>query len=602
MVYNPDKDTKAIEKRALRSLEDFIDRSKIISAYLDDNDKTPSWDGHLYLFSDKKDKSHFIGRIPVQIKGAEVKLSKLKKFKFPIEVNDLKAYLHEPTVYIVCLEKENSNERLLFYRRLLPETIKNILKGKEKQITINVLMHKFPQKLDDFENQMLVFLGDSNKQIAFADNQNVLNQNEIIKRDIKNFTFLAPPIKMDGMELLRYLSMTPTFFYAKIDKELDIEMPLSGGRMIFEFEKNINKGVSVGGKKFFEEYICKIKEGKMYILIDNIITIIFDFVQDRSTKVELKINTRFYLLKEAIRKTEFLIAIYNVGKINIGGKELDINANMKELIDRLSNILPEWKAFQNVLDKLHVEKEFDIRDIKKEQIPLIKILIKTIGEGELVDIGEQKPCLYSIDISNIKLLLLLTVDSSGKSMLSDFFNKRIITYIKCNTEEVEASVFTYLRNNCLWKDIDNIPYQEIIPSYIDSSKRNKNTNSMANNDLLSILKAYDFLENKDKKKSEHLLNVANQINGWLIENDPLKSNKLMNLINHYQIIKRQRDLDNSEINELSIYLKNEQVSHLNKVAICLLLDDMKELSKWIKKCSNEEIETMKEYPIWIFKK
>ena len=58
MVYNPDKDTTAIEKRALRSLEDFIDRSKIISSYLDYNDKTPSWDGHLYLFSDKKDKSN----------------------------------------------------------------------------------------------------------------------------------------------------------------------------------------------------------------------------------------------------------------------------------------------------------------------------------------------------------------------------------------------------------------------------------------------------------------------------------------------------------------------------------------------------------------
>ena len=268
MVYNPDKDTTAIEKRALRSLEDFIDRSKIISSYLDYNDKTPSWDGHLYLFSDKKDKSHFIGRIPVQIKGTEVKQFKLNKFKFPIEVNDLKAYLHDPTVYIVCLEKENSCERLLFYRRLLPETIKHILKGKEKQIKINVLMHNFPQKLDDFENQMLVFLGDSRKQISFADNQNVLNQNEIIKRDIKNFTFLAPSSNMNEVELLQYLSTTPTYIYAKIDNGLDLEMPVLGERMILKFERNVNKGISVGGKKFFEEYVCKIEEGKMCILID----------------------------------------------------------------------------------------------------------------------------------------------------------------------------------------------------------------------------------------------------------------------------------------------------------------------------------------------
>ena len=511
MVYNPDKDTTAIEKRALRSLEDFIDRSKIISSYLDYNDKTPSWDGHLYLFSDKKDKSHFIGRIPVQIKGTEVKQFKLNKFKFPIEVNDLKAYLHDPTVYIVCLEKENSCERLLFYRRLLPETIKHILKGKEKQIKINVLMHNFPQKLDDFENQMLVFLGDSRKQISFADNQNVLNQNEIIKRDIKNFTFLAPSSNMNEVELLQYLSTTPTYIYAKIDNGLDLEMPVLGERMILKFERNVNKGISVGGKKFFEEYVCKIEEGKMCILIDNIITIIFDNVHDRSTKVEITIKTEFYHLKDTIRKAEFLISIYNVGKINIGDKELNINVNIKELADRLSNILPEWKAFQNVLDKLHVEKEFNIRDIKKEQFPLIKLLIKTIGEGKPVDIGEQENGAYAIEISNIKLLLLLTVDSSGKSMFSDFFEEKIITYTKKDSEKAEASVFTYLRKNRLWIDIDNIPYQEIIPSYIDSSKRNKDTISLANDDLLSILKAYDFLKNKDEKKSDHLLKTANYI-------------------------------------------------------------------------------------------
>lgn len=599
MVYNPDKDTTAIEKRALRSLEDFIDRSKIISSYLDYNDKTPSWDGHLYLFSDKKDKSHFIGRIPVQIKGTEVKQFKLNKFKFPIEVNDLKAYLHEPTVYIVCLEKENSCERLLLYRRLLPETIKHILKGKEKQIKINVLMHKFPQKLDDFENQLLVFLGDSNKQIAFADNMNVLNQNEIIKRDIKNFTFLAPPIKMDGIELLRYLSMTPTFFYAKIDQELDIEMPLSGGRMIFKFERNVNKGISVGGKKFFDEYVCKIKEGKIYIYIGNIFTIAIDNVDNPS----IKTNIDFCFLNDSIKTAEFLIAINNNGgKIDIGGYELNIKPNDKKIIDRLSNTLPEWKAFQNVLDKLHVEKKLDLRDIKEKEVPLIRVLIKTIGEGELVEIGGQKTCVYSINISNIKLLLLSTVDSSGKSMFSDFFEEKIRIYTKNKTVEVEASVFTYLRNNCLWKSIDNIPYEKIIPSYIELSKRNKDTYSIANDDLLSILKAYDFLKNKDEKKSEHLLKTANQLNSWLIENDPIKSNKLMNLINHYQIIKRQRDLNNNEINELSLYLKKEQVAYLYKAAISLLLDDMTELSKWIKKCSKEELKKMKEYPIWIFKK
>lgn len=598
MAHNPDKDNKAIEKRALRSLEDFIDRSKIISSYLDDNDKTPSWDGHLYLFSDKKDKNHFKGRVPVQVKGTEVKQFKLNNFKFPIEVNDLKAYLHEPTVYIVCQEKENSSERLLFYRRLLPETIKPILKGKEKQTKINVLMHVFPQKLNDFEDQMLVFLSDSKKQISFADNQKVLSLNEITKRGIKNYTFSSPSNNMNEVELLKYLSITPTYLYVKIDKELNIQMPVSGGRMIFEFETKVNKDIFVGGKKFFDEFTFKIKEGKTYVSISNIITIIID---DENTITTTKAYVEFNYLKDSIRKAEFLIAINDVGTINIGGQEFNIKINEKELIDKLSNILPEWKAFQNILDKLHVEKDLDIRSIKKEETPIIKALIKTIGEGKLVELGAKESSIYFAEISNIKILLLLTIDSSGKCMLSDFFNNKTITYIMNNTKKVEVTSFTYLRNNFLWKDIDNIPYEEIMPSYIALSKKNKYIYRIANDDLLSILKAYDFLKNKDEQKSEHLLNIANQINSWLIENDSLK-NQLTNLINYYQIIKRQRNLDHEEINKLSLYLKNKEVPYTYKVAICLLLDNTKEFSIWIKKCTKEEINIMKNYPIWIFKK
>ena len=51
------KDTKAIEEKALNYLKSFIEDSRVISQFIDDNDKEPCWDGHLYLYGNCSVKS-----------------------------------------------------------------------------------------------------------------------------------------------------------------------------------------------------------------------------------------------------------------------------------------------------------------------------------------------------------------------------------------------------------------------------------------------------------------------------------------------------------------------------------------------------------------
>ena len=66
-------DTIAIEKKAINRFEGYLENSEILSAQIDRNDKTPCWDGHLYVFQvGYRDKDHLVGRISVQIKGKEV--------------------------------------------------------------------------------------------------------------------------------------------------------------------------------------------------------------------------------------------------------------------------------------------------------------------------------------------------------------------------------------------------------------------------------------------------------------------------------------------------------------------------------------------------
>lgn len=228
MATETTRDNKAIEEKALLCFKGYIVDSKVISQFLDENDKEPCWDGHLYLYSDPvKDKIHLIGRIPVQVKGTEVSRFVLKKYKFTIEMDDLKAYLNEPTVFVVCQEKKDSKERELFYRCLLPETVKNIIKGKEKQKTVNVLMHRIPENLIDFEDLMQVFYGDRKKQLSFTDKK-PFTIDDVQKRGINEFSFFAPTHSIDRMELMKYLSTHPSYIYAKVDKELDFRSSCVG--------------------------------------------------------------------------------------------------------------------------------------------------------------------------------------------------------------------------------------------------------------------------------------------------------------------------------------------------------------------------------------
>ena len=163
------KDTKEIEEKALNYFKSFIEDSKVISQYLKENDREPCWDGHLYLYSEgERNKEHLLGRVPVQIKGTEVPRFITKKWKYTLEKVDLKAYLTEPTFFIVCQIKQDSKERMLFHRELLPNLVKTLLRDMGDNDTRKTLFHPLTENLTEFENQLKVFMSNSKRMVSFA--------------------------------------------------------------------------------------------------------------------------------------------------------------------------------------------------------------------------------------------------------------------------------------------------------------------------------------------------------------------------------------------------------------------------------------------------
>lgn len=593
------KDRKAIEEKALLCFKEYIVDSEVISQFIDENDKEPCWDGHIYLYSEpQKDKKHLIGRIPVQIKGTEVRRFISKKYHFKIEVDDLKAYLHEPTVYIVCQEKENSKERKLFYRRLLPETIKNILKGKEKQNSVSVLMHSVPESLIEFENLMKVFHGDSKKQLSFADKKS-LTMDDARKRGINEFSFLMPTKIMSPIELMKYASTHTSFIYAKIDKDLDIEVPIADGPFSFKFRQDVKKEIAVNGKIFYDSYTNEIIDGKMIISINDFLILTLPLENKKEIKLEIK--NHLNSLKSSIKEHDFLLAIHDAGELTINGFTIKLKINEKNNIEQIRQKVFQWKRLQKVLEILHVNKDLDLSSITEEQGQFIDILIDTFLNKNSISIEKKENTILLQEISNVKLLMYIYTNSEGKGVLGDFFDHRIDIRYQVNTSKtIKASPFSYLQNEDLWVKCDNIPYEMQISSYKNLGGDYEHIYELANLDLLSMIKAYDIVEKDDTHKRVQLSEAINNLDNWLLSTDKSDERHLIHTINHYQIIKRHRCYTEDEIDSIKSLYTNDEISMQIKVCLSLLLDDMQSFHTWYKNCTDSEKTQLKSWPIWRF--
>lgn len=594
-------DSTAIEKKAILCLEEYLVDSKVVRSNVKENDKEPSWDGHLYLFrSPAKDKNVQVGRVPVQVKGHEVSKIKIKKFSFPIEVADLRAYLHEPTVYIVCQEKINSKERLLFYRCLLPETIKHILKDKARQKTIRVHMNRMPDDVKSFEDILFTFKHDSIKQLSFSD-RDPFTMKDAIDKKINKFSFIAPGHISDKIELMGYLSTHHTFLYAQFDKELQIEIPISDGPMEFKFHRDVKENIKVGNTVFFTEFSSDIEDGNLVIRAGNILSLTYDITHKKFIDSALNLNCPSHSLTDKIKEAELVLALNEQGSITIGDTTLQLGVKDQGLIAEVRTLLPSWKKLQQLLNLFHVTKEFDINGVTEEQGKLIDMLIKTIIDQEPVEIPGQESKVILMEISNVKLLVLLTANKEGKCMFSDFFSHKLsLRYKFSDTESVEASSFSYLQNDNLWQKCDNIPFSEQIPDYERLSSNGIPIFDVVNWDVLFMLKAYDAIEFEDSKRASVLIEQIRKVNEWLRKNDTDINRNTIHLINHYQIQIRLRQLADNEIQELSEILQEEDVSPFLKSGICLLLKDLSAYDHWLSKCSEEERKKIKAYPIYRF--
>ena len=594
-------DTKAIEEKALNHFKSFIEDSKVISQFIADNDKEPCWDGHLYLYADGiRDKEHLQGRVPIQIKGTEVGRFVTKKWKFKLEKADLKAYLEEPTFFIVCQVKKDSKERMLFFRELLPDLVNKLLRDMGKNATRMTLFHPLTEDLKEFEDQLMVFLSNSKKMISFAHSK-LLSMEEALKKGVKEFSFIAPSKYVDRLQLMKYLSTHSSYIYAKISKELDVDMPLSNGPGRFIFQRDDDGEVRVGDKVYFKGYHNEIKDGRIIIKIGNVMTINMPMDNTDVEQATVKLTTKAKYLKESINEAEFGVALNDTGALSVGMLNLQMKVHEKEYVEELRQKLIRWKELDNVLEKLHVTKPFDLTAITDDQGKLIDLLIETVGNGNMVNLPGQETTLLLLEIGNIKLLLWCAVGKDGMCAIGDFFDRSIrIAYKISEDETINVSPYSYLQLDKLWEKVDNIDFDNIISSAEEAARQHEYCYMMSNYDVLAMITAADALEKTDVERSKKLLEEALKLDEWLIGKEPKDEMRPLHIINKMQIMKRQRELTADERQTLEDMLNDVFAWDMVKAGVYLLLDRQEEFQQLFETMQEDEKKSVKEFPIWRF--
>lgn len=255
-------DTMAVEQYAVDAVRDCINYSDHLSPFVSDNDKEPSWDGHIYIYGSKKSKEHLKGRIPVQVKGTEQTDLTRAEITFRMSMADLRNYLHDGgclllVVYIKQDKEAMKTQSQIYYRELTPVRLKEMLAGvKENAQSMLVSLVKMPETISAIDDMVLNCLNNCKKQASFADTPlptyEELNKAGLIER-------LSIPFSRFGMNTRpeeAFLS-SDSYVYAKV-RGMESLQPLAGlmDKKFISHDENIP--ISVNGVVYYDG--CNILE------------------------------------------------------------------------------------------------------------------------------------------------------------------------------------------------------------------------------------------------------------------------------------------------------------------------------------------------------
>ena len=565
-----------IETGAIICLESLLWKCSHIDHSISRNDKGLSWDGFIYLYSNKNQKKeNLVCKCEIQVKGKE-KLGRSRSYR--VSVADLKNYKNNGGVIFFVIDIETEK---VFYAELLPTKIGHILQSKlkkESQKTINIKLEEFPKSPFVIENLVNQFCKDSDKQRA-SKGKIISLQDEIVK--LNGDSCFQGELKLIQEKNAIYLSDKFTYLY-KLNED-GTTLPLNivkieKAKNLQDLEVFIDNEV---WRKLSVECVLTQRNEQPYLLINNNIYIYYNKGAENS--LEFTLNGTLADLKIS---SELMDAIIHGHKIKIGdwcefrmcpseSQKKDFDALYQKLI-----------AIIKVLEYFGADKIISRDQLTEEDIKILLWMSERIADFEKISKEEITVVNFEFyQFNSFQAIILIVKDSKQDIWILNPFDFSM-GISKSNNDSIIYPFFVFLDEKELEFAI-NVDYGKMLTE-VNAFEFKADCSDEITSFILRALLVIDRTNNME------LLTVITRLAERLYDYD----SNITNLINYLQCIRRKRDVTQEEAeNLLNLFDSNGGNNLIYQCAISLILKNKYNYYKFYKQLNDEERDKFNSYPI-----
>lgn len=531
-------DSTDIEKIATNKIEELVlKNSKFLSPYINSNDKTPLWDGNIYVYNkNPKTNGTFEGKIDVQIKGRQVNDFK-ENNTYSFKVETLRGYQKEiKGTLLLVVDFISIDNYKVYYCNLLPvDLYQNLKDVKEGQKNVSLKLKEINENTAlNFKNVCVNFYKNSIRQA----NKKIINESEFNKIEKLNFEVFTKKSEYE-----EYLEIADVYTYAKM-KDTHEEVVTVKGE--WKSCATIKRNVSINGRKFYPEYTIigknaeELKVGPITIDLLN-------------AKIRFELEGT---PKKRIKDLEFISSVLKEQYIMFDDVKLDLPFNDVEMINKNIDIyskqLEYFKKIVKLFKFFNTEFDIDYNQLNKADLRNLHNLMSLYDGKFSKEIKELQK--YYININKYKFVFVPVLN---RNKLYNFYSQEMVDNTLCVIIRDGKKIKTSIYSNLLPEEYLNVSnYNEKI---ILKSFKNLELNDMVldsiNLLLLSFLLAYD--QSKDRK----YLDLADKLSRIACKN----RNNDIDLINSKQVKYRKKNLSFKDkkllnaISEKEVYKENYQI-------------------------------------------
>lgn len=539
--------------------------------YINEGDREPSWDGNIYLYSNKNGKKTGLKKIPVQVKGVEAD-SHPDRITFRMDLDDMDNYLrHGGIILFVVYISRNEKKKTIYYDNLLPMKIR-ILKsrytGKKK---IPVECKRFPDDPDKMISVCMSFHAEMQKQSSFALAE-LKTLDQLEKEGIlEGLTFSVVGYGKQTEDIQGLLFEETPYLYALI-KGSAIPQPLEIIPMGLHVEEDVNCTVSAGGKVFYTSARRIRCAERVEFCIGKSFKIIGENIgEDKRFSFNY---TPAKSLKDALIDTEFMIAFVENSGLQLNNSDLQVEAAQEKWASELPQLrakLEYCRKVKAVLDTFGLDLEINIQETTDIDVRNTERFYQGIVEGNVVkNLKKDIPLVATIDYYNQKFIIaFVKVDDAGAYHLYDFNSAPIWFAYNDGEEHHPTSRYDIIKPDD-YLNLVNVNLERLVESYQELSEH-ECIYGYANMTLLNLLLAYD----KSQDKRTDLLQCAYNLAHWLIDLDLPDGVLSMPIrkINSWQVLKRMGKLTDEDLKEVFQIADDSSQDEVIRTGAYLILEN-----------------------------